>query len=493
MTTHLDHAIMPVFAVGFVRVSTGSQDEKSQIREIKAWAAEHGVTVIHWVKLHGYPASSGTQEPALREVIAGIHRGDWTKVIVTDSSRLDRRENIYDQVQILIDINRAGGEVVSLTEPHFGKTDQVGFLVTTIAQFANAEKSRTVKDGTFRGIKSIAENGGYFGVPQPFWSTRGARYSKQAFCTDPAAVRAIYDRIAGGETVASVARAYDLFPQQVKGLVMFPAHHTGVIECRYTHDIEGEIRWTHEVTPVVDSALWWRAVKRVTRRENRPRASKGGRPVAKPERWITGLLACPGCGGRLYVNGGLTPSGRPRTPKLRCAGPTGKQRLECGKFPGCDARPVMDVLDNMFATDRTPVMAYQRIAGNAHELEELNARLAKVQSLLSITHDDDELDTLVATRKTLKAQIAGFTVTPDRYDYAPTGQTVAGVWADADTEGKRRIVRAVRAAWGMELTRAPGAWGVVTGTAYDGDGDATGVVVNLGGGLCFRREAALAA
>ena len=44
-----------------MRVSTGSQDEASQVTVIKADAQERGVTIVKWFKLHGYSASGGMQ------------------------------------------------------------------------------------------------------------------------------------------------------------------------------------------------------------------------------------------------------------------------------------------------------------------------------------------------------------------------------------------------------------------------------------------------
>jgi N-acetyl-beta-hexosaminidase len=54
----------------FVRVSSGSQDESSQVKVIAAYAAEREITIVKTFRLHGYSASLGTQEPALREAIA---------------------------------------------------------------------------------------------------------------------------------------------------------------------------------------------------------------------------------------------------------------------------------------------------------------------------------------------------------------------------------------------------------------------------------------
>ena len=61
--------------IGLARVSTGSQDEASQVRDIKAESAQRGITLAKIIKLHGYSASHGMQEPALMEIIAGMERG----------------------------------------------------------------------------------------------------------------------------------------------------------------------------------------------------------------------------------------------------------------------------------------------------------------------------------------------------------------------------------------------------------------------------------
>jgi hypothetical protein len=50
----------------------------------------------------------------------------------------------------------------------------------------------------------------------------------------------------------------------------------------------------------------------------------------------------------------------------------------------------------MFARDTTIILAFQRVAGDAHELGALNAEFRKIQACLSATEDDD---VLVAERK----------------------------------------------------------------------------------------------
>lgn len=462
---------------------------------IEIAAAERGIEIVRWFRLHGYSASHGTQEPALREAIAEIARGDYSTLMVTESSRLDRREDLDAQAEILLAIRSAGGDVISISEPQFGRTDFAGRVVTLAAQYMNAAKSKEVKTNTYRGIMMIRDNKAHHGPLPAFWATKGVRYAKQAWCQDPAAVVDIYERVASGESLANVGRAHDLYPNSIKNLIRFTANHTGVVECSYTHEGQAET-WAHEVEAVVESALWWRANKVLDANLTESRANKGGRPVAWPANWISGILDCPACAGKIYLNAGMTPAKdartgqprvpKPRTPKLRCGGQA-KQRLSCGDFKGIDAQPIIDVITGMFASDTTDIFAFQRVTGNAHELDELHAGLRKIQARLSATEDDDELDALVAERKAIKARIEGHVLVPDRFDYAPTGQTVAQMWNAGDDAVKRGMARAVKASWGLALVEHDGQWGVAVGSGGHNVPAEVPGIVDLGNGLCFRR------
>jgi DNA invertase Pin-like site-specific DNA recombinase len=468
---------------GFIRVSTGSQDAQTQERDILK--ASPGAVIIR-PDTKAASASKGEQLDALDAVITKLRNGD--RVIVTDSSRLDRRENLTSQVETVLAIRKTGAAIVSLArgEETFASGDDLGSWVTTLVkQNANAEKSRTVKEQTYRGIAMIRDNNAHHGPLPAFWTVDGERYAKQAYCADPEAVRDVYGRVADGESLLSIGRRYDLYPASVKNLIRFAANHTGVEECRYTHEgvTEG---WAHEVTPVVDSPLWWRANKVLAANMTDARGNKGGRPVAWPANWISGNLDCPECGGKLYLNAGKTPAGNPRAPKLRCGG-FAKQRVSCGRFKGIDAQPVIDLITDMFASDtEEDILAFQRVAGNSHELDALKAKLHKIQARLSATEDDDALDALVSERKAVKARIEGFVIVPDSYDYAATGQTVAQMWNDGDDTVKRGMVRAFKRSCGMILADNEGQW-VIEAADSKNVGDADGIV-DLGNGLCFRRS-----
>jgi hypothetical protein len=180
------HADSAATAVPLSRIRrTGSQDEASQVRDITADAAARAITLVKIIKLHGYSASHGTQEPALQEIIAGMERGDWFTLLVTDSRRIDRREDLDAQAAVLLAIRSAGGDVISITESNYGQTDFAGRIVTLVAQHANAENSKTVKNSTYRGISMIRDNNAHHGPLPSFWGVKGERYAKQAYCSDP--------------------------------------------------------------------------------------------------------------------------------------------------------------------------------------------------------------------------------------------------------------------------------------------------------------------
>jgi DNA invertase Pin-like site-specific DNA recombinase len=476
---------------GFVRISTGSQDAQTQERDILKVAP--GAAIIR-PDGKAASASKGEQLDALDAVIVKLRKGD--RVIVTDSSRLDRRDNLTSQVETMLAIRKTGAAIVSLApgeETFASGDDLISWITTLVKQNANAEKSRTVKTQTRRGMTLVQQNGAHHGTLPLFWATRGERYGKQAHCTNPEAVKDIYTRVADGESLQSVSNRYDFYPQSLRNLIRFEANHTGVINCVWSG-----LEWVHKVTPVVESALWWRANKVLDANVTKDRANRGGRPVAQPANWLSGVLDCPECGGKLYVHNGRTPAvdhrtGKPRTqkprsPMLRCGG-LAKVRRPCGRYRAVDARLVMAELDRMFRDDATEVMAFQRVAGNGHELDEMKADLARLQARLSVTEDDDALDKLVADRKALRARIAGFVVIPDRFDYAPIGQTIADMWAESD-ESKRRIVKAVAGSIGLDISPV---WGMDGNNLWLGVLPSERVsdgIVDLGEGICFRPDTA---
>ena len=100
--------------IGLARVSTGSQDEASQVRDITADAAARGIALVKIIRLHGYSASHRTAGArAARDHRGAWSAGSWSTLLVTDSNRIDRREDLDAQAAVLLAIRSAGGDVIS--------------------------------------------------------------------------------------------------------------------------------------------------------------------------------------------------------------------------------------------------------------------------------------------------------------------------------------------------------------------------------------------
>ena len=416
----------------FIRVSTGSQDESTQISELDTYAASNRLNVAGRVVLHGYSASGGEQDPALREAIDGIKQGRWHAILVTDSSRLERRDDATRFIKMLLAIFDAGGIIISLDEDEQGFGQHESFDAWTDALDRakyNAEKSKTVKKMTYRGVKKIIANKSWYGPLPAFWEATGVRYAKVASCTDPDAVRAIYTAISNGNSLSGLARKYDTYPQTIRSLIRTRANMTGVFDCSYTYQGQ-KYTWQHTSStgPVVDSELWHKA-NRVMGERGAVMNNTGGRPITLAKSWISGLLDCPTCGGHLYVL---------REKTLRCGG-KGKNRRSCG-VSGIPLNSVIEQIEPIVSSDYVTVYRYQHVSGNQGELDELKAELDQVRNALGSTDDDTEFDRLAERRKTLRAMIDGFESVPDTHEMTATGETLADIWQSGD---KRVILTAI--------------------------------------------------
>ena len=61
--------------LAFVRVSTGSQDESTQITTLTKHAPDHGLNIVETWRLHGYSASKGEQDEDLTPRYRGHRAG----------------------------------------------------------------------------------------------------------------------------------------------------------------------------------------------------------------------------------------------------------------------------------------------------------------------------------------------------------------------------------------------------------------------------------
>ena len=433
----------------FFRVSTDKQDEDNQTADVDGHIGARGYEVARTFRLHAFSASAGEQEPALAEVVADMAAGRYTVLVCAHSSRIDRREDLDLQAEFLIMVRRAGGRVESVREPEFGKTDRVSRLITMLAQDANAEYSRTLKDHINAAMRTRAATGSFTGS-EPWGAVSvGPKGGKHLILTDAARTYGpeICERIAAGASLGDVARwltAEGVAPGRGEGRPGLPWWAKSVAEVVRSKTLLGESpcswkgqRWVHRFDGIAGlHDLWLAANKALDERGAKwhDGAARTGRRPVEP---LSGVSRCQHCA----ASGTDSPVYRLTSGNLRCTG-RGAARTGCGMMlPVAVAR---DLANLAFAAMTGPMYAiyeHRRVPGNAARIEIERARLnedyaaaaqnpdraARKAALAAIDAELDELDTTV--------------IIPDTEEFVRTGEDYAAYWARLDDEERRAFLR----------------------------------------------------
>lgn len=133
------------------RVSTGGQDEQSQIPEVDGWCEsrsyETGDDTIYTV--HGGSAFKGNKkfDDMWAKVLKDIREGKITVLVVWKQDRLDRKLSTFAMLKDVID---SGGRVEFVTQPHLNDLTTMGGRIALkvqeeIAYAESKDKSDRVK------------------------------------------------------------------------------------------------------------------------------------------------------------------------------------------------------------------------------------------------------------------------------------------------------------------------------------------------------------
>jgi len=168
---------------GYARVSTNGQDLAIQEAALRAV----GCTKIYAEKMSGVRSD----RPKLARLLKGIDEGDIVVV-----ARLDRlARSTLDLLHTVDVITKAGAQFRSLADAWCDTTTPHGKLILTVLA-GLAEFERTlIMERTQAGIARAREKGITFGRPTKL---------------NPRQRRMIAERYAAGETMAALARAFDV-------------------------------------------------------------------------------------------------------------------------------------------------------------------------------------------------------------------------------------------------------------------------------------------
>lgn len=254
-----------------------------------------GYTIIKVIRLHDVSASKGEQEDAMKEVVDDIEQGRYEVLLVDDSSRLDRRDNVHARDLFRAMVGMAGGTIESRTEPLFGKVDVAGQVTTLLAAQGNADYSKKLQEQVGRAIRQVVANKGFHGKKPWGWTTTGDRYHKQLVCELPDDIRAMYAMAVQGKSCADIGRAYELYSETVNSILRNESN-MGRRKCSHTFLDGTKAEWVHLCEAIVTEDTWLQANAALNLKKSQP--STLGR---KPKHQLSGALTCGECGGVMHA------------------------------------------------------------------------------------------------------------------------------------------------------------------------------------------------
>jgi DNA invertase Pin-like site-specific DNA recombinase len=171
----------------FKRTSTNRQETENQDAILAEHVAKHGYHVVKVIEL---PGVSGSKEhprhlAALEEILADIRAGAYTKVIVRDASRLDRRSRNHAEL-FRLRVWEAGGSIESAREAHYGQDSFVGDVMTSAPQRASSEFAEKLSADVKDANAKIDAKQGFRGGRPPFGYRSVCGICKRPRCYDPA-------------------------------------------------------------------------------------------------------------------------------------------------------------------------------------------------------------------------------------------------------------------------------------------------------------------
>jgi DNA invertase Pin-like site-specific DNA recombinase len=412
----------------WLRASSDRQDELNQEQGIDAYIAARGYDPAKTYIAHDKSASKNEHLPLLREALADMAAGRISVLVVRNTDRIDRTENLG---QILKLAEASGGRIESVTEPWLADLSGLGGKVMTgVTEWINAEYSRKLSVNVKDAQARLRLLGSYAHGEAPYgYSVAALDDGKKTLVHVPGeaeAVKMIFALAGKGLSLRKIAKALDAagiaapgakgaWPERTVGKILQNPVYRGIVAHRGTAymTVEGIV-----------TASEFLAANQALRARLRGPGRGGGRPsgaLLKP--------FCGRCGAPMYK----------WAKRYRCAGigPNGNstQRKGCGNTI-LIAELDSEILKEFLEYDE-PQIIETRIPGVDH-LDEIAAVQLAVRDLDLMADDYDqrhaELMTELRRLKTLP-------VAPAKIITMPTGRTEGDAFRAMSFEERQEFIR----------------------------------------------------
>lgn len=300
------------YAFGYVRVSTGKQDElspDSQAKLLKDYAKSHGYVVSKIFYEVGISGRKADKRPEFQKMIGLAKSSDHPAdaILVWKYSRFARNQEESIVYKSLLK-KKHNVDVISVSEPLVD--GPFGSLIERIIEWMDEYYSVRLSGEVTRGMKEKAERGGYQARPPLGYKIVTHKEPPVIVPEEAEIVKLIFEKYANENLgIFEIARLLNMhnfktshgkeFERRSIEYILQNPTYCGMIRWNRTINESNEIRpeseWIvtdGEHPAIISKELFDKAQERY-KREYRPR---GARPVSTYKHWLSGVVKCPACG-----------------------------------------------------------------------------------------------------------------------------------------------------------------------------------------------------
>ena len=306
------------YAFGYVRVSTGKQDElspDSQAKLLKDYAKSHGYVVSKIFFELGISGRKADKRPEFQKMIGLAKSSDHPAdaILVWKYSRFARNQEESIVYKSLLK-KKHNVDVISVSEPLVD--GPFGSLIERIIEWMDEYYSVRLSGEVTRGMKEKAERGGYQARPPLGYKIVTHKEPPVIVPEEAEIVKLIFEKYANENLgIFEIARLLNMhnfktshgkeFERRSIEYILQNPTYCGMIRWNRTINESNEIRpeseWIvtdGEHPAIISKELFDKAQERY-KREYRPR---GARPVSTYKHWLSGVVKCPACGRTMTAN-----------------------------------------------------------------------------------------------------------------------------------------------------------------------------------------------
>lgn len=300
------------YAFGYVRVSTGKQDElspDSQAKLLKDYAKSHGYVVSKIFFELGISGRKADKRPEFQKMIGLAKSSDHPAdaILVWKFSRFARNQEESIVYKSLLK-KKHNVDVISISEPLVD--GPFGSLIERIIEWMDEYYSVRLSGEVTRGMREKAERGGYQARPPLGYKIVSHKEPPVIVPEEAEIVKLIFEKyVHDGTGLFEIARLLNShnfktshgkeFERRSIEYILQNPTYCGMVRWNRTINESKEIRpeseWIiaeGEQPAIISKELFDKAQERY-KREYRPR---GARPASTYKHWLSGIVKCPACG-----------------------------------------------------------------------------------------------------------------------------------------------------------------------------------------------------